>query len=209
MRCPSLSKAWTKFITTIYIKFPIKFFLFICLPSKAWHSPLPPSVNHQMILRFEWREFGTGAARHFPSQEGSVWGALLGCINHTPSIAATCSLMREREINCWQTIRTDGLFSLTCQPACTANCHGIIYLCYRHPRLSKNQVQLRDFARWITSEGCKHFPETIYVLYCDACRFSYPIVLWQEWRDHKACSFPRSWCISTISVCKYMWWLVA
>ena len=95
---------------------------------------------------FEWRESVTGVAHHFPSQEGSVQGALLGCINHTPTIAATFGLMREREINCWQTIRTDGLFSLTCQPACTVNGHGIIYFCYQHPGLSKYQVQQRDFA---------------------------------------------------------------
>lgn len=161
------------------------------------------------MLRFEWRESVTGVAHHFPSQEGSVQGALLGCINHAPTIAATFGLMRERERNCWQTIRTDGLFSLTCQPACTVNGHGIIYLCYQHPGLSKNQVQQSDFAGWITSEGCKHFLETIYVFYCVVCRFSYSILLLQEWGSHQACSFPRSWCISTIRVCKYMWWLVA
>lgn len=74
----------------------------------------------------------------FSFTKRSVQGALLGCINHTPTIAATFGLMREREINCWQTIRTDGFFSLTCHPACTANCHGIIYLRYQHPGLSKN-----------------------------------------------------------------------
>ena len=141
MRLPSLpSKAWPGFITSIteYIMAPIQFFLsFICLPSKA--QTLPFAFFKSSEDSDVWVE----GIRHrccssFSFAKRCVQGALLGCINHTSTIAATFGLMREREINCWQTIRTDGFFSLTCHPACTANCHGIIYLCYQHPGLSKN-----------------------------------------------------------------------
>lgn len=128
--------------------FPIKCFPFIiCLTSKDQTLPFPSSLSRQTILMLEWKEHVTGVVHHFPSKEGCVQDALLSSINHTLTVAAMFSLMREREINCWQIIRTDGLSFVTCQPACTANCHGIIYLCYQHPELSKNLVQKRDFGQ--------------------------------------------------------------
>ena len=80
---------------------------------------------------------------HTKADRTSRWGVKLGmdvCGTDTPSLGLLTFVLltAKREINCWQTIRTDGFLSLTCHPACTANCHGIIYLCYQHPGLSKN-----------------------------------------------------------------------
>lgn len=44
------------------------------------------------------------------------------------------------------------------------------------------------FAKWITSDCCKHLLGTFYIFDCDAPKLSYPILFWQEWRFHKAYS---------------------
>ena len=110
----------------------------ICLPRKAQTLPFAFFFKSSEASDVWVEDICHRCCSSFSFAKRSVQGALLGCINHTPTIAATFGLMREREINCWQTIRTDGFFSLTCHSACTANCHGIIYLCYQHPGLSKN-----------------------------------------------------------------------
>lgn len=44
---------------------------------------------------FKWKELVTGVVHHFPSK-GHVQDALLSSINHTFTIAAMFSLMKER-----------------------------------------------------------------------------------------------------------------
>lgn len=88
MRLPSLpSKAWPGFITSIteYIMSPTQSFLsFICLPSKA--QTLPFAFFKSLEDSVVWVEgICHRCCLSFSFAKRSVQGALLGCINHTPT----------------------------------------------------------------------------------------------------------------------------
>lgn len=109
-----LSKAWTESIpsTVEYIMFPIKVFLFfISLTSKDQTLPFTlafkssddskvwvEGICHRYCLSFSFK-------KRICERHTAEW------YKSHPSTATTFSLIRERERNCWQTIRTDGLFS--------------------------------------------------------------------------------------------------